>query len=64
MKEYLSIAMILMVLFILFGVMNIVLWYVFGFSIYGLVFGVFFLILAWFVFHFRKKGRSIKGKKG
>ena len=35
------------------GLLSMVFWYIETLSIYGLVFGIFFLILAWFVFHFR-----------
>ena len=37
------------------GLLNIILWHNKIVSVYGLVFGVFSLILAWFVFHFRRK---------
>ena len=37
------------------GIANLVLWYNKILSIYGLVFGIFWLIVAAFVFHFRHK---------
>jgi len=55
MKQNLSIPIILTLVFIVFGLLNIFLWHNNIVSIYGLVFGVVSLILAWFVFHFRHK---------
>jgi len=50
-----SVALIITLIFIIIGITNIVLWYKELLSIYGLVFGIVFFILAFFTFHFRKK---------
>lgn len=55
MKQNTIIPIIIVLFLIASGVLNIFLWYLGNGSIYGLVFGAMSIILAWFVFHFRRK---------
>ncbi|MGK0271006.1 MAG: hypothetical protein ACI88H_001659 [Cocleimonas sp.] len=55
MKQNPIIPLIIIFFLISSGLLNIALWYKDIGSIYGLVFGIVSLILAWFVFHFRQK---------
>ena len=55
MKQNTIVPIIITIGLIISGLLNIILWQKNIVSIYGLVFGVFSLILAWFVFHFRQK---------
>ena len=55
MKQNPIILIIISLFLVVSGVLNIFLWNQGTGSIYGLVFGVISLILAWFVFHFRKR---------
>lgn len=43
------------IVFCIIGIANVVLWYKEILGIYGLVFGAFWIIVAWFIFHFRRK---------
>ncbi len=55
MKQNVIIPIIISFFLIVSGVLNNFLWQQGSGSIYALVFGVLSLILAWFVFHFRRK---------
>ena len=52
-KQKVMIHIFVAIVFSIIGIANIVLWYKEILGIYGLVFGVFWVIVAWFVYHFR-----------
>lgn len=54
MKQNSTIPIIIVFLLVIIGLMNIYLWYSDTISIYGLVYGVLSIILAAFLYHFKR----------
>jgi len=55
MKQNTIIPIIIVFLLVVIGLLNIYLWYSNTISIYGLVYGVFSILLAGFLYHFKRK---------